>query len=97
MAANTSRHYGSEASMSDVEIASLAAVIKKIEHACKQQPLKCRSHRIHSKKHLLLFCFAERQYIVEIFLIESWKNIFHMCFIEYLLLGTSLRKFNLII
>ncbi|EGI66851.1 Zinc finger protein 609 [Acromyrmex echinatior] len=33
MAANTSRHYGSGASMSDVEIANLGAVIKKIEHA----------------------------------------------------------------
>lgn len=71
MAANTSRHYGSEASMSDVEIASLAAVIKKIEHACKQQPLKCRSHRIHSKKHLLYYFVLQNvKYIVDIFLIE---------------------------
>lgn len=61
MAANTSRHYGSEASMSDVKIASLAAVIKKIEHACKQQPRLSIVHIEFTKKHLLLFSSAERR------------------------------------
>lgn len=56
MAANTSRHYGSEASMSDVKIASLAAVIKKIEHACKAAAvLKCRSHKIHKETFATIF------------------------------------------
>lgn len=88
MAANTSRHYGSEASMSDVEIASFAAVIKKIEHACKQQPRLSVVHIEFTRKRLLLFYFAERRIYCST--IENLKNIFFIRFIKYLLLGTIL-------
>lgn len=64
MATNTSRYCGSEASMSDVKIASLAAVIKKIEHACKQQPRLSVVHIEFRRKTFATIFFCETSSIL---------------------------------